>query len=626
MPKHVSSGLLYGAGLAVPVPDVDRTMLWLVIGANPLVSNGSLMTVPDLPERLRELRRRGGRLVVVDPLRTRTAEAADEHIRIRPGTDVVLLAGLARLLADDPDLGAAAPHVAPADLDAVRAAVAAFTPERVEQVTGVPAGTLRRLADDLRTVSPAVVYGRMGTTTAGMRDGGGGTVSFASAASWLVDVVTILSGNLDRPGGAMWPRPALGGATTSGEPGRGKGVRLGEGRRTRVRGLPSVFGEFPAAALAEEIDTPDADGTRLRGLVVVAGNPVVSLPEGARLARALASLDLLVCVDAYLTETSRLADVVLPAPSPFARDHIDAVFASLAVRRHVRWSPPVLPLDRQDGVEERDEADVLLQLAAIALGDAVDVDGLDDLVLAEVVRRAVTNPQSPAFGADHDEVVAAVSDRRRVARVVDVLLRSGPFGDGFGRREGGLTLATLEAAPHGIDLGPLEPRLPEVLRTPSGRIELAPEPLLAQLSRLESLLDAPAPDGLVLVGRRQQRSNNSWLHNLPTLARGAHRCTLQVHPDDATALGLHPGGDAVIATDAGEVVAEVEVTDVVMPGVVCLPHGWGHRDDDAWGPVARARPGASSNDLTPADALDGLSGNAVLNGVLVTVRALGSAG
>jgi anaerobic selenocysteine-containing dehydrogenase len=618
MPKHVSSGLLYGAGLAVPVPDVDRTMLWLVIGANPLISNGSLMTVPDLPERLRELRRRGGRLVVVDPLRTRTAEAADEHIRIRPGTDVVLLAGLARLLADDPDLGAAAPHVAPADLDAVRAAVAAFTPERVEQVTGVPAGTLRRLADDLRTVSPpwstdGWARRRPACATAGRH----GVVRERGLVARRRGHDP--PGNLDGPAAHVAPGPRRCHHLRPARP--GQGVRLGEDGAP-ARGCRALR-RVPAAAPRRR-STPRRRRHAPAGLVVVAGNPVVSLPEGARLAWPWLRST---CSSAW-TPTSRR-----PAgwPTwccrllPFARDHIDAV-RLLAVRRHVRWSPPVLPLDRQDGVEERDEADVLLQLAAIALGDAVDVDGLDDLVLAEVVRRAVTNPQSPAFGADHDEVVAAVSDRRRVARVVDVLLRSGPFGDGFGRREGGLTLATLEAAPHGIDLGPLEPRLPEVLRTPSGRIELAPEPLLAQLSRLESLLDAPAPDGLVLVGRRQQRSNNSWLHNLPTLARGAHRCTLQVHPDDATALGLHPGGHAVIATDAGEVVAEVEVTDVVMPGVVCLPHGWGHRDDDAWGPVARARPGASSNDLTPADALDGLSGNAVLNGVLVTVRALGSAG
>ncbi len=613
MPKQVASGLMFGTELSVLLPDVDRTDYLLVLGADPLTSNGSLLTAPDLPGRLRALRARGGRLVVVDPRRSRTAQAADEHLAIRPGTDGLLLAGLAQVLFARGlvDLGAAAPDVS--GLDEVRAAVAPFTPERVAAACGIPADVVPRLAAELAGARTAAVYGRIGTTT----------TAFGTVTSWLVDVVNTLTGNLDRPGGVLWARPAIGSPNTQGEPGRGRGVRIPGSSRTRVRGLASTFGEVPAAARAEEIDTPGPDGARLRALVTVAGNPVLSTPNGARLAAALGTLDAMVSVDAYLNETTRFADVVLPAASPLTRSHYDAALAAFAVRTVARWSPPSVPL----GPDERDEAEVLLRLAATVVGGGVTADQLDDLAALDVARRLSQDPSSPACGRDPAELLAAASVHRRQDRILDLLLRGGPYGDGFGAVPDGLSLAVLQAHPEGVDLGPLQPRLPEVLRTPSGTVELAPPQLVeealrraAELERLER--DRSQGDRLLLVGRRQLRSNNSWLHNLPLLAGGSNRCTLQVHPIDAARLGLSDGGTAVVTTGTGRVEVDVAVTDDVRPGVVSLPHGWGHDVPGAVGTVAAVRPGANINLLTAESVLDPLSGTSALTAVPVEVTLL----
>lgn len=607
-PKQVSSGLMFGTELSVLVPDVDRTDYLLVIGADPLVSNGSLLTAPDLPGRLRALRARGGRLVVVDPRRSRTAQAADEHLAVRPGTDGLLLAGVARALFAGGlvTLGPAAPHVR--GVEEVRTAVQPFTPDRVEGACGLPAGTVSRLAAELAAAPSAAVYGRIGTTT----------TAFGTVTSWLVDVVNTLTGNLDRPGGVLWAKPAVGSPNTQGEPGSGRGVRIPGSSRTRVRGLASTFGEFPAAALAEEIDTPGPSGERLRAVVTVAGNPVLSTPNGARLATALATLDAMVSVDAYLNETTRFAHVVLPAASPLTRSHYDVALASFAVRTVARWSPPSLPL----GPGERDEADVLLQLAATVVGGGVTADQLDDLAAHDVARRLAADPSSPAHGRDPGELLAAVAGRRRQDRILDLLLRGGPYGDGFGSLPEGLSLAGLEARPHGVDLGPLQPRLPEVLRTPSGLVELAPPQLLAEAERLAGELTAVPADGLLLVGRRQLRSNNSWLHNLPLLAGGSNRCTLHVHPEDAVRLGLVDQGTATVATATGRVEVAVEVTDAVRPGVVSLPHGWGHDVPGAAGSVAAAQPGVNLNLLVDETLLDPLSGTSALTAIPVQVTPL----
>jgi anaerobic selenocysteine-containing dehydrogenase len=583
-PKEVANGLMYGAALSVAIPDVDRTQHLLMLGANPLASNGSLLTAPDMRGRLRALRARGGKLVVIDPRRSRTAEAADEHHPIRPGTDALLLFALVHVLFAE---GLAAPgRLAELTngIDDVEAAARPFTPEAVAPVTGIGPDTIRRIARELAAAESAAVYGRIGTTTQ----------EFGTLTSWLIDVLNVLTGNLDRPGGALFPLAAAGQKNSTGDPGRGRGVQIGRWR-SRVRGLPESFGELPAAALAEEIETP-GEG-QVRALITLAGNPARSTPNSARLERALGTLDLYVAVDIYLNETTRHADVILPAPSPLQRSHYDLAFYQLSVRNIVNYSPPVLEADMPD------EWVTLLRLAAVAAGQPVpdDVEPLDRLVAGELVRRT---------GRDVDELLESVEPRRGPERLLDLLLRTGPYD---------LMLADLEAAPHGIDLGPLHQRLPEMLRTPSGRIELAPEPIVADVPRLLAALTRERNGSLVLVGRRQLRSNNSWMHNLELLVSGPERCTLHVHPDDAARLGLRDGAAATVTSRAGELEAPVEVTDAVMPGVVSLPHGWGHDAPGARLGVAAAHAGVNSNLLADEELVDALSGNAVLNGIPVAV-------
>jgi anaerobic selenocysteine-containing dehydrogenase len=413
----------------------------------------------------------------------------------------------------------------------------------------------------------------------------------------------------------MFPLAAAGQANAAGTPGRGRGVRTGRWH-SRVRGLPEIFGELPAACLAEEIDTP-GEG-RIRALITVAGNPVLSTPNGDRLDRALASLEFMVSLDVYVNETTRHADVILPAPSPLRRSHYDLLLYGFAVRNVARYSPPALPPEPA----LPDEWITLLRLAAVAagLGPDADLGTFDDGVARTLVERELATPGSPIAGRDADEVLGELAPRVGPERLLDLMLRAGPYGDGFGARPGGLSLAALEAAPHGIDLGPLRPRLPDALRTPTGMIELAPEPLVADVDRLRQAL-AREPAELVLIGRRQLRSNNSWMHNLPLLVRGKPRCTLQVHPADAARHGLSDGDEVVVSSRAGAVTAPVEVTDAVMPGVVSLPHGWGHSLAGARTAVARAHAGVNSNLLTDELELDVPSGNAVLNGIPVTLSA-----
>lgn len=604
LPKQVASGLMFGSAASVAIPDIDHTDYFLVLGANPMVSNGSMFTAADLPGRLRRLRDRGGRLVVVDPRRTRTADAADEHLAIRPGTDAFLLAAIAYALFDEGlvRLRDAKAHVV--GLEEVRAAVAEFVPEKVADACGIEAATIRRIARELVAAPSAVVYGRIGTTT----------TEFGTTASWLIDVLNTLTGNLDRRGGVMFTKPAAGSPNTQGPPGVGRGIRIPGSKRTRVRGLPSALGEMPTAALAEEIDTPAEDGTRVRALVTVAGNPALSSPNAARLERALESLDFMVSLDVYLNETTRHADVILPAPSTLTRTHYDISFTALACRNVARFSPPSLPA--AEG--ERPQSQTLLRLAAVAIGNGMSAETLDDLVAAELARQLVADPQSRVAGRASEELLAAAEPLRLEDRLLDMMLRAGPYGDGLGSFPDGLNLRMLEAHPHGIDLGPLQPRLPEVLRTPSGRVELAPAQLLADVPRLVEALRRPS-NGLRLVGRRDLRSNNSWMHNIEPMVKGRNRCTLQVNPADADRLGLVHGAPARVQSAAGSVEVETEVTDAIREGVVSIPHGWGHDRPDTRIGIARAHAGVNSNLLTDEVPIDPLSGTAVLNGIPVTV-------
>jgi anaerobic selenocysteine-containing dehydrogenase len=609
-PKEIASGLMFGGGLTVPVPDVDRTDFLLMLGANPFASNGSLATAPDWPGRIEALIERGGTLVVVDPRRSRTAEAATEHVAVKPGADPFLLMAMVQVLVADGlvDTGELAPYLA--GLDEVLSLAAPFTPEATEPVTGVAADTVRRLAHELAAAPRACVYGRIGTTTA----------EFGTLTSWLVDVLNVLTGNLDRPGGAMFTKAAAGASNTRGTPRYGRGVRLYR-RRSRVRNAPETMGELPVACLAEEIDTP-GDG-QVRALVTVAGNPVLSTPNSGRLDAALATLDCYVAVDPYINETTRHADVILPPPTALQKGHYDLALLQLAIRNVANYSPPVLPL--ADG--QLDEWEVLARLSLVAQGMGATADSalVDDLTIRTLIGSAVADESGPLAGRDVDEVLAELGDRRGPERILDFMLRTGPYGDGFGApdRDGDMSLDLLLAHPHGIDLGPLEPRLPEVLRTPSGMVELAPEVLVADVDRLSASLEERRTNGhdqaLLLVGRRDLRSNNSWMHNVEVLVKGKPRCTLHVNPEDATRLGLADGGSAAVSSRAGKVTVPVEVTDAIRPGVVSIPHGWGHDMPGAELSVARRYAGVNTNILADEELIDPVSGTSVLNGIPVEV-------
>ena len=578
MPKHLSAGHMFGGALTIPVPDLDRTMHLLVLGANPLASNGSLMTAPDARGRLRAIRERGGKVDVVDPRRSRTAEHADEHHFIRPGTDALLLFAIVHVLFEE-GLARGGDHLN--GVEEVARQAEPFTPEAVAVPTGIAAQEIRRMARELAAAPCAAVYGRIGTTTA----------AFGTLASWLVDVVNAISGNLDREGGAMFPLAAAGQANAS----LSKPRAFAHGRwRSRVRGLPEALGEMPAATLAEEIETP-GEG-QIRALITFAGNPCVSTPNVERLSGALEQLELLVSLDVYVNETTRHADVILPGPTPLERPHYDLALYQLAIRNVANWTPALIPTDVPQ------EWETMLRLSSIAAGQGPDPDiaALDALVAGEVAR-----------GAGLDVQIAG--DRVGPERLLDLLLRAGPYE---------LTLADLEAAPHGIDLGPMKPRLPEVLRTPSGRVELAPEAILADVPRLREELRRTDEEGIVLIGRRQLRSNNSWMHNLLPLVKGKDRCTAWMNPADAERLGILDGAQVSVRSRTGEVEIPVEVTPDIMPGVVSIPHGWGHDVAGVRLAVAAAHAGVNSNILADETLLDPLSGNAVFNGIPVEVAAL----
>jgi anaerobic selenocysteine-containing dehydrogenase len=610
MPKQLSSGLMFGHWLSIAVPDIERSDYLLVIGANPVASNGSLWTVPDFRGKAKALRARGGRLVVIDPRRTETAEIADEHLGIRPGGDVFLLAGMVHTLFDEGlvRLGRLETHVN--GLADVQQALQPFAPERMAARCGIAAADIRRMARELAAAPRGCVYARIGTCTQ----------SFGTLNSWLVDVLNVLTAKLDEPGGAMFPLSAAFASNTAGKPGKGRGIVTGR-HASRVSGAPEVFGELPMTVLAEEIETPGRG--QIKALISVACNPVLSSPGGPRLARALDSLDFMVSLDIYVNETTRHAGVVLPGLSPLQDSHYDVAFPQLSFRNHARYNAPVFA----PPAGHPPEWQTLLRLAAIAKGRGAMANVLaldDELVEADV--RKLAGDATPL-------VMQAVSAWRGPDRLLELALRGGPYGNLFGMKrvdpalvlgtglgDDGLTLAKVLATPGGIDLGPLQPRIPEVLRTPSGRIELAPPSLLADLPRALADLAAPAPE-LVVIGRRDVRSNNSWMHNLPTLAKGPFRGTALLHPSDAARLGLADGALARMTSPHGEVPVVVELSAAMSPGVVSLPHGWGHDLPGARMALAAARPGPNLNALLDDTQRDPLSGNAVLSGVAVQLVA-----
>jgi len=562
LPHMLASLLMFGHQLLLPVPDVDRTDFFLVLGANPVVSNGSLMTAPGIEARLRKLKARGGRLVVVDPRRTETAALADLPLPIRPGTDALLLLALLQVIHEEALLTPGRLADFTDGLGVIADLVRPFTPELVAPAAGLAAGAIRGLARDFATAPRAVAYGRVGVSTQ----------AFGALCAWLINVLNIVTGRLDTAGGAMFTRPAVDLLALAGRIGQRGHFDKG---RSRVRGLPEFGGEWPVATLAEEIETPGTG--QVRALITAAGNPVLSAPNGARLGRALAGLEFMVAIDIYLNETTRHAQLILPPSFGLEQDHYDVVFHTLAVRNTARYAPALFP---RDG------------------GARADWQILGGLA-ARLARRR--GPKA--------RLTCALLNRVGPRGVLRLLLRLGPRG---------LSLAELERSPHGVDLGPLEPCLPERLFTPEHRLRLAPQRLLDDVARLREGL-AAVPPALQLIGRRELRSNNSWMHNSVRLTKGPERCTLQMHPDDATARGLSTGQPVRVRSRVGEIVAPLEVTSDMRPGVVCLPHGWGHRYDGVRLGVAQQRPGASANDLTDDAEVDRLCGTAVLNGVTVQV-------
>lgn len=549
MPHQVANLALYGHSGLWCVPDIDRTQTLIVLGGNPMASNGSVWTVPDFRTRAKALQARGGQLVVIDPRRSETAKIADKHLFIRPASDAFLLVALLQAVlartADSPR----ADYLR--GLDQVSAALASFDPALCSAQTGIAAEEIAWLADQL-TSGPAVLYGRLGISTQQS-----GTLN-----AWLIALINIAAGQLDREGGLLFPAPAVDLAATSGPGSIGK-------RRSRVSDHPEVLGEYPAVALAEEIETPGAG--QIKALFVVAGNPVLSTPNGNRLDAALEQLELMVSVDMYRTATSRRAHYILPPVGPLERDHYGMLLLPIAVRHFAKYSPPLFEAE----ADSKQDWEILRGLAGAIMGAPVQAPTPRDML--------------------------------------DAMLQSGPYG---------VTLAQVEAQPSGMDFGPLQgSRLPGHLRTPEKTVECAPPQFLNALAELRNAA-ALAEDGtLRLIGRRHLRSNNSWLANSRRLVKGPPRCTLMIHPDDAAARGLAHGALAEVHSASGTIRLAAELTDDMMPGTVSIPHGWGHGLPGIQMVTAQAHAGVSVNDVTDPTAIDPLSGTVGLSNARVTVCA-----
>jgi len=577
LPLMMASYFMFGHQLMFPVPDVDRTDFMLMIGANPLASNGSIMAGPGIKKRLEGIGRRGGTLVVVDPRRSETAKIADEHVFIRPSTDALFLLGLLHeVCALGIELGRIGAHVT--NLDRVLEIANNYPAASTESVTGVSAETVKRLARELVDAPKAVVYGRMGASTQ----------EFGTLCMWLVTLLNAVTGNLDEPGGAMFSTPAIDVMGAGGGFGAGRGSY---GRwRSRVRDLPEFGGELPSATMAEEILT-EGDG-QIRAMITMAGNPVLSTPNGGRLDEAYASLEFAVSIDFFINETSRHSNIILPPVSPVERSHYDLVLYLTAVRNVAKYSPAPFALD-DDQYDDRQ-------------------------ILTELTCRLEARRHGKA---SKNYLRAKAMQKAGPERVLDIGLRLGPYGKGFNPLGTGLSLRKLRKSPEGIDFGPLRSVLPGRLPKQQDAIDLAPELLVEDLARLDARFShAPASKTLLLIGRRHLRSNNSWMHNAERLMKGKDRCTLMLHPEDATRIGIKSGDMVTVGSRVGKIRAPAEVTDDMMPGVVSLPHGFGHAREGVQLRVATSHPGVSINDLTDERALD-MSGNAAFSGIPVTVVA-----
>jgi anaerobic selenocysteine-containing dehydrogenase len=601
-PKNLSSHLMYGGWWTFPVPDIERTDLLVVMGANPAASQGSLLAAPDVMGIIDGIRKRG-KVIVIDPVRTATADRADEWLPITPGTDAALLLAVAHTLFAENlvSFGQLGPHLD--GLERMREVAAEWSPDQVAAVTGIDAERIRVLARELAGTERAVVYGRIGTCNQ----------EFGSLASWLVDVINILTGHFDVPGGAMFPRATAWSVTVQPIPGLEDGAPEFGRFRTRVRGAKEVLGQVPVSCLAEEIATP-GEG-QIKALITVAGNPVLSTPAGHTLDEVLPTLEAMIAVDLWLNETTRHADVILPAPSPLEQPHHDDLILNFAINSIANYSPPVFAPEDPDRPQEWE---ILIRLTGLCTGtpaEDVDVAAIDDVFFDYM---AFTQGLDGAEIRKHYDSVGLAGGPERI---LDLTLRTGPFGDRYGENPDGLTLDKLKAQPNGINFGHMVSRVPEVLGTADKKIRLAPQYLLDDLPRLAERLER-APDELVLVSRRHLRSNNSWLHNVAPLMKGRDRCTLLMHRDDAVKRGVATGDIVTVTSTSGHIEVPVEVTDAIMPGVVSMPHGWGHGKPGTRMTVANDSPGVNTNILSPPTFIDEPSGNGALNGIPVTVTAV----
>jgi anaerobic selenocysteine-containing dehydrogenase len=577
-PKLLSCMWMFGDLLSIPIPDVDRTSYLLMLGANPAASNGSLMTLGDVRGRMKGIKERGGKWVLIDPRRTESAEWASEHHFIRPGGDAAFLLALIHVLFAEDLVRRTALRETERGVDELEAIARRFTPERVEKAIGIGAETIRRIARELAAAESAVVYGRIGTCQN----------EFAVTASWLIDAINVITHNFDRPGGAMFSSPAVDVAQL----GR-KLVGNRYGRwRSRVRGLPELGGQLPASVMAEEMETPGRG--QIRGMVTIAGNPVLSVPSGERLAKALSGLDFMVSLDIYQNETTRHAHLIIPPTHTLEQSHYDLVLSAFAVRNIAKYSEPVVEPPR-DG---REDWQILTDLAN-------ELGGLD-------------------FGVAPVNAAMKLLSRWGIQpspdRLLDLMIRMGPYGDKLVPWSKGLSLDKIRKAPHGIDLGPLRPCRAERVHTEGHRVDLVPRALADDLPRLERWIDErSAPDSLVLIGRRHVRTNNSWMHNVQSLVKGPDRSQLLMHPSDAERRSIAKGDRVRVESRTGAIEVRVEITDDIMPGVVSLPHGYGHAVARDSLQRAGALEGPNVNAITDDARVEPIAGTAILNGVPVEV-------
>jgi anaerobic selenocysteine-containing dehydrogenase len=597
-PQNLACELLFGNAWLFPVPDLARTDFFVCMGGNPVVSQGSLLGAPNASEYLEGIRARGGRTVVIDPRRTETADASDEHLFIRPGTDALLLfAWVHELFAT----GRVKPGRVGAftdGIDELQSLAKPFTPEAVADATGVSPGRLRRLVQDFCDAGAPSLYSRIGLCTQ----------EFGTLASWLVYVINILTGRLDSHGGSLFSRPATG----QHEP-TGSVHELQHGRfHSRVRGFPEYMGMLPASCMAEELECDGEDA--VKALITVAGNPVLSVPNGKRIGAAMESLDFVVALDFYINETTSRADIILPSTTQLEHSNYDFLFSGFAQGNFCRYSPRVF----EPAPGARHQYQLFLEILSRLHG--MDIDSLNEMMLDGLIAQATASADQSAL--DPQAIRAKTSDYEDAERLLDILLRIGPYGDRFDEDSEGINLQKVMASPHGLWLADLSPQLPGLLQTQDQRIRLLHPLITDDVSRLQRRLERQEPE-LLLIGRRHIRDMNSWLHNIPQYSRGKNRCTLLVNPQDARRLGLDDGKNARISTSTGEHVVEVTVSDEMMPGVVSLPHGFGHRHEGSRQSVASgANPGVSANDLVDDGVLDTPSGTSVVNGVPVTVTAL----